>query len=180
MPGRGMLRRWVSMAVLFLVLVTAWNLATDRWSAGAGSPDGDTETITKVVDGDTFATDQSGTIRIIGVDTPETVKPGEPVQCYGPQASAYAKKTLRKGLTVTLVAEQRNGAPDGRQSAQTDRYGRRLAYVYLTDGTFWNLDLVAKGYAKARYFSPNDDHRREFERAEAKARKAGKGLWGSC
>jgi len=178
------LRRFLAPAFLFLLFLAGWTACTEyaarQPEATTATSSGDVETITRVVDGDTFSTDQSGTIRIIGVDTPETVKPNAPVDCFGPQASAYAKRRLRKGLTVTLVAEQRGGQPDGRKSAQTDRYGRRLAYVYLTDGTFWNLDLVANGYARARQYKPNDDHAAEFEAAQAKAKAAGKGLWGAC
>lgn len=145
-------------------------------------------TVTRAVDGDTFDTrelrsadNKHGAVRLIGVDTPETHKPNTPVQCWGPEAAAHAVQILRPGLTVQLVYESGpNGQPDPRQRARYDRYGRTLAYVYLTDGTFWNRSLAAQGWAVARYYSPNDDHRAEFRQAMATAQADRAGLWGAC
>jgi micrococcal nuclease len=182
-----------TLVVGVLALLGAGSVLTDYLDARAGraaadappptgplAPGGEVVTITRVADGDTFTTAEAGTVRIIGVDTPETVKPGTPVQCYGPQATAHARQVLRPGRTVTLVSETRDGRPDGRASARHDRYGRRLAYVWLTDGTFWNERLVLDGYARARYYSPNDDHRADFEAAQAEAEAAGRGGWSAC
>ena len=132
-----------------------------------------------VSDGDTFSTTDGTTVRLIGVDTPETHKPATPIQCWGPEASAHAKRTL-DGARVRLVYETRDGQPDPRKSARTDRYGRTLAYVYLANGTFWNRQLVAQGFAVARYYPPNDDHRTEFAQTMQRAIAAKAGLWGAC
>jgi micrococcal nuclease len=141
----------------------------------------ETVTVRRVVDGDTIVTAEAGTVRLIGVDTPETRKPRTPVQCYGPEASAATHQAMPPGITVGLVYEaSADGGLDRRPRARLDRYGRTLAYVYLTDGTFWNLALVARGLARARYYHPNDDHRADFAAAQAKAEAADVGGWGAC
>ncbi len=129
--------------------------------------------VTDVFDGDTIVVDRGGretTIRLIGVDTPETARPNTPVQFYGPEASEYTRRCL-EGREVWLEYEQ----PD-RPGGSVDKYGRTLAYVITADGGNFDLELVRKGYGRvyARYpFS----YQREFERAERSARAAGLGLW---
>jgi micrococcal nuclease len=151
--------------------------------SGAGLvPKGDTvrgARVDRVVDGDTVHVLVAGddvTIRLIGIDTPETVKPGSPVECYGPEASDFAKDSL-DGRSVTLEFDASQGL--------TDRYGRTLAYVWIEepDGglTLFNLESVSGGYADARqYGSTPYAWKSEFERAERAARSSGAGLWGSC
>lgn len=127
--------------------------------------------VTEVADGDTLRT-SIGRVRLIGVDTPETRDPRKPVQCYGPEASAYTKRRLT-GRTVTIRL-------DTKQGTDPDAFGRTLAYVYLGREHF-NLTLVARGYARAFPFgNRTTDHRAEFARAEAGAKAAGLGLWGAC
>jgi len=130
-----------------------------------------TVVVTRVVDGDTVEVQLDGTeedVRYIGVDTPETVKPGEPVGCFGPQASAFNHR-LVEGRRVRLVfgAERR------------DVYGRLLAYVYL-DGRFVNAELVRRGLARTLAIPPNDRFAGELKRLEIAAARAGRGLWGAC
>jgi micrococcal nuclease len=129
--------------------------------------------VIRIVDGDTVEVDlRRGreTVRYIGVDTPETVKPGTYVECYGRTASA-ANRRLVLGRTVRL----RVGV-DPR-----DRYGRLLAYVYRTsDGLLVNEALVRGGYARTLTIPPNDAFASRFARVERAASAAGRGLWSAC
>ena len=135
--------------------------------------------VERVVDGDTIHARVNGddvTVRLIGIDTPETVKPDSPVECFGPEASDYAKEALT-GQSVTLELDSSQG--------DEDRYGRLLAYVWreAPDGSLslFNLDTVARGYASERqYGSVRYAWKSEFERAGQAAQSAGAGLWGAC
>jgi micrococcal nuclease len=125
--------------------------------------------VERVVDGDTFIAAIAGRnerIRLIGVDTPETVDPDRPVQPYGKEASNFAKHMLN-GRTVRLV-----GDVEAR-----DRYGRLLAYVWLPDGTFWNALLAAEGYAQLITIPPDVTYAGLFRRLVDEARSANRGLW---
>lgn len=129
--------------------------------------------VVRVVDGDTIRVRLGGIeerVRYIGVDTPETVKPGSPVQCYGKAASAFNARVLRdRSVRLEFDAERR------------DRYGRLLAYVYREpDGLFVNAELVRRGYAQPLTIAPNEDHAAEFRRLARSARRAGRGLWAAC
>jgi len=105
------------------------------------------------------------------VDTPETVDPDEPVQCFGPEASDHTKTLLPPGTAVHLTRDQE----------ARDRYDRLLAYVYRTeDGLFVNLDLVAGGWGEPYPFAPNLTYQRDFAVAASQARSSGLGLWGAC
>lgn len=127
--------------------------------------------VVRVVDGDTFDIDEPDgkyshtRIRMLGLDTPETVKPNTPPQHYGPEASEHLKELL-KGRTVTVELDD---------PATRDKYHRLLAYVML-DGQNVNLDMVGDGYG---YADPRFPHRLkgEFAKAQAAAIKARKGLW---
>lgn len=127
--------------------------------------------VTRVVDGDTIEARIEGTVedvRLIGVDTPETVKPGAPVQCFGLRASHFTKRRL-SGHRVRLVF--------GRE--RRDVYGRLLAYVYV-GGRFFNPVLVRRGLARTLTIPPNDRFAPRFRRLELAAARAGRGLWGGC
>jgi micrococcal nuclease len=140
---------------------------------GGGQGGGGDGLVERVVDGDTIHVRLSGrseTVRYIGVDTPESVKPGTPVQCFAKAASA-ANARLVAGRRVRLVA----GAEE------RDRYGRLLAYVYrASDGAFVNAALVRDGYARTLTIAPNDRFAPRFAALQADARRAGRGLWGRC
>jgi micrococcal nuclease len=130
--------------------------------------------VSRVVDGDTVhVTTDAGnvTLRLIGVDTPESVHPTQPVECYGPEASAYAKSTLT-GQRVWLES-------DATQD-RLDRYGRRLVYVWLPEGTLFNEALIATGHATEYTYSRAYVHQARFRAAQAAARAAGRGMWGAC
>lgn len=135
--------------------------------------EGDTARVVRVVDGDTILVAlPSGEerVRYIGIDTPESVKPGSPVECFAKRASAFNER-LVAGERVRLV----------RDVEQRDRYGRLLAYVYrVRDGLFVNAELVRRGYATAVTFPPNVAHERDFRRLAERARLSGRGLWSEC
>ena len=131
-------------------------------------------TVVRVVDGDTIVTDVEGTderVRLIGIDTPESVKPDTPVKCFGLEASKHTKELLPLGTPVRLVLDVE----------ERDRYDRLLAYVYrASDGEFVNLAIARDGYAQQSTFPPNVAHVDEFRSAVAEARAAGRGLWSAC
>ena len=129
--------------------------------------------VVRVVDGDTIRVRLDGRterVRYIGVDTPESVKPGSPVQCYAKRAAA-ANAALVAGRSVRLVGDVE----------RRDRYGRLLAYVYREpDGAFVNAQLVRDGYARTLRIAPNVAHAGEFARLAQSARRDGRGLWAAC
>jgi micrococcal nuclease len=128
--------------------------------------------VVRVVDGDTIRVRLDGgrteRVRYIGIDTPESVKPGTPVQCFAKKASHF-NASLVSGRQVTLKTDVE----------ERDRYGRLLAYVYA-DGRFVNRELVARGYARTLTIPPNVAHADEFARLARRAREAGVGLWQAC
>jgi len=124
-------------------------------------------TVKRVVDGDTFIIDTGKRVRMIGIDTPESVKPNSPVEPYGKEASEFAKKVL-EGKRVKLEFDVQ----------KKDKYGRLLAYVYLEDGTFVNALLVKEGYAKIMTIPPNIRYAEDFLELQEQARRENKGLWG--
>lgn len=129
--------------------------------------------VTRVTDGDTIEVDMNGVtekIRLIGVDTPESVKQNSPVQCYGHEASDYSKQNL-SGASVKLEAD-----PIG---DNRDRYDRLLRYVYLRDGTLWNQKLISEGYGFA-YLSFEFSKQDEFAAAQSKAQESKLRLWSDC
>jgi micrococcal nuclease len=121
--------------------------------------------VTNVVDGDTIVVSGVGTVRLIGVDTPETVDPRTPVQVFGKEASEFTRR-LALGKVVRLEFD----------TDRTDKYQRTLAYVYLPDGTFLNAEIVKQGYGHAyvKYPFKYLDQFRDYER---EAREAQRGLW---
>ncbi len=127
--------------------------------------------VTKVVDGDTIKVTRENemkTVRLIGVDTPETVDPRKTVQCFGKEASDFTKSLL-DGQTVTLQS-------DNTQQV-TDKYGRMLAYVYLSDGTLVNEKIIRSGYGYEYTYNVPYIHQKEFKEAQRLAELEGNGLW---
>jgi micrococcal nuclease len=148
-------------------------------ACGAAAVDGATSgpatnaTVARVVDGDTIHVDRNGhedTIRLIGMDTPETKKPNTAVECFGHEASAHLTELLPVGTRVRLE----------RDAEERDRYDRILAYVYREDGMFVNLAMVADGYAGQLTVPPNVAHADDLTEAARVARTQGKGLWSAC
>jgi micrococcal nuclease len=127
-------------------------------------------TVGRVVDGDTFHVRKDGndtTVRLLLVDTPETVKPGVDVQCLGPEASAALGAMLPTGSLVWGEYDK----------DRKDRYDRDLMYVWTSGGVMVNTALVSNGLGKLEVVQPNDERLEEVQRAQASAQRAQLGLW---
>jgi micrococcal nuclease len=123
---------------------------------------------TRVIDGDTIIVDIDGKqerVRLIGVDTPETVHPSKPVEYFGKEASEFTKSMV-EGKKVRLEFDWQ----------RRDKYGRLLAYTYLEDGTFLNAEIIKQGYGFAYTRFPFK-YLEEFRQYEREARENGRGLW---
>ncbi|MHA7267133.1 thermonuclease family protein [Arthrobacter halodurans] len=137
--------------------------------AMATSGDGDRATVVRVIDGDTLVASVGGTettVRLLNIDTPETKDPNAPVECLGPEASAYLEDRLPAGSTVTLEYDVE----------RTDRYGRTLAGVFES-GTLVNADIAAAGLGVAVLYQPNSRFHDEVLSAQARAKSAGAGFY---
>ena len=169
------MRKWAWLPILLVACTSAPGrvvptAATAATAPGALEPNA---TLVKVVDGDTIDVTINGTkerVRLIGIDTPETKKPNTPVECFGPEASAFTTSLLPEGTLLHLE----------RDVEARDKYDRLLAYAYLTDGTFVNLEIVRQGYASVLTIPPNVAHADEFVQAARAAEAADAGLWGGC
>lgn len=153
-------------AVVVVASLVGW------WLGGLTRATSPRVRVLEVVDGDTivvaFANGSTDTVRLLGVDTPETKDPTEGVQCFGPEASAFTTRRLL-GRVVTLESDVE----------RRDVYDRRLAYV-LVDGVRYNDVLLRRGYARFLVIPPNDAHGRTMLVAELDARRHRRGLWGEC
>lgn len=174
-----------SLPVLLLVAGScAAPVALDNQSPATfqTEPGGHEEaSVVRVVDGDTIrvqitervegpgagaaAVGEEFSVRLIGIDTPETVRPGTPIECFGKEASAAAMALL-EGETVRMVDDVEN----------VDRYDRLLRYVYIGD-EMANARLVVNGYASAYTYPPNVRHAELFVQLEREARESDRGLW---
>jgi micrococcal nuclease len=129
--------------------------------------------VSHVIDGDTIVVSPNEKVRLIGVDTPETVHPKRAAQCFGKDAKEFTRSLVERQI-IRLVLDESNAARNHK-----DRYGRTLAYVYFDDGTMLNAELIRRGYAHAytrfpfRYIV-------EFRELERMARSQAVGLWSSC
>ncbi len=127
--------------------------------------------VVRVIDGDTFVINIDGeedTIRLIGIDSPEVETPYTKYECFGREASEFAK-TLLKGKLVRIET-------DSTQSTR-DSYNRILAYVYFEDGTLVNKYLIEEGYAHEYTFRAPYEKQVEFNQAESDAKTNKRGLW---
>ncbi len=161
--------KWL-LAVILLGGCSAAPAARSATTGGEYTPNA---TVVRVVDGDTIVARVDGVeekVRLIGIDTPETKKEDSPVECFGPEASAFTAGLLPPGTPVHLE----------RDVEARDRYGRLLAYVYLADGTFVNLTIVREGYASVLTIAPNVTHAGKFVAAARAAEAADAGLWSGC
>ncbi len=159
-----------AMVLVALVLSACGRL--DRPAAVTGPPG--TAVVVRPVDGDTVvvrvgAAEES--VRLIGIDTPESVSRQRPVECFGPEAKHRTAELLPAGTTVRLE----------RDVEARDAYDRLLAYVTRADdGVLVNLLLVSEGYAESAPFPPNLAHQPELDRAMADAKAQQRGLWPAC
>jgi micrococcal nuclease len=169
-------------ALVFAVL--ALNTLRGPGTATTPAPLADAQGIVvRVVDGDTVRIRLDGAVadeslRLIGVDTPETVHPTVPDECYGAEASAFAKTELTgKRVWIEWDAEQRQSAGRGK--------GRLLAYLWTDPAKdslldMFNARLVWEGYGSALAVEPNVAHETWFRELEAEAQRKGAGMWGAC
>ncbi|MDP3890967.1 thermonuclease family protein [Nocardioides sp.] len=179
-------RSWGRRGIcLLLVLVTGWALGAcdaDTGPRPRGVPAGaEAVTITAHVDGDTVrvmaAADGAALrggvetrVRLLEIDAPESVRPDHRVECFGEEASAALAELLPRGSTAWVVPDQE----------LEDRFGRTLLYLWNDAGVFVNERMILDGHATAVLFEPNDRYIDTMRAAEASARSAGAGLWGTC
>lgn len=162
---RGRLGSFLLLAAAAILILRPWEARPSEGPATANA------FVNRVVDGDTIEVqigDRVEDVRYIGVDTPETVKPDTPVQCFGPQASAFNHRLLERHQVRLVFGVERR-----------DIYGRLLAYVHL-GRRFVNAILVRRGLARSLTIPPNDRYAPLFRRLELRAARAGRGLWGAC
>jgi len=133
---------------------------------------GEAATIVSVTDGDTLRiqlqSGQTETIRLLDVDTPETVHPSKPVECGGPEASDHTKSRLARGTTVYV------------ETAGRDKYSRLLAYIWTEDGALFNEELVLTGLARHDDYGNTSQYTQRIAVAEQAAQAAGLGIWSLC
>jgi micrococcal nuclease len=157
----------VLLALASLLILRPW----EDHDGAEGGPSQVRAYVVRAVDGDTIEVrigERLEDVRYIGVDTPETVKPDTPVQCFGPRASSFNHHLVeRRWVRLVFGVERR------------DVYGRLLAYVHLGH-RFVNASLVRRGLARSLTIPPNDRFAPLFRRLELRAARAGRGLWGAC
>jgi len=165
-------------AVVVVFLLTAASFG--GWWAGHDGPGADPSApgparfaavVTATVDGDTVRVGTAGgedTVRLLGVDTPETHHPTKGLECFGPEASAFtARRLTGRRVELELDVEHR------------DRYGRLLAYV-IVDGDRFNDVLLRQGLARLLVIPPNGAHGRTMLQEQLAAKRTARGLWGAC
>jgi micrococcal nuclease len=165
--GNNQIGSAVLLLLVAVVLVRPW----EHVRLGDPPPRSATAYVVRAVDGDTIEVRLDGRaedVRYIGVDTPETVKPGTPVQCFGPRAHRFNDRLVAgRRVRLDFDAERR------------DVYGRLLAYVHL-GRRFVNAELVRRGLARTLEIAPNTRFAGRFKRLQMAAARAGRGLWGAC
>jgi micrococcal nuclease len=154
-------------------------VGTKKTYSGVCKPESIEEaTIVKVVDGDTIEINGgcADKVRLLYIDTPETVKPNTPVECYGPEASNYSKSRLKSGAKVYLKSDK----------AASDQYGRSLRILFFKADEVdnfeksYNYELVAKGYGIAKFYNPNKKYQLEVLEGQEIAKSSKLGIWQSC
>lgn len=147
-------------------------VSTATQSAVVGM-EGERAWVSKVVDGDTIVVNNETTVRLVGIDTPETVDPRRPVGCFGKEASNETKSLLA-GKAVILQKDV----------SDKDKYDRllRLIFLPLENGQtlFVNDYLVRGGFAKAKSYPPDVKYDEKFKQAEQEAKENKRGMWGRC
>lgn len=175
-----LVRQFKIKIVLILLIIAITGLATylsnspkTRYKIPKINPD-EAYQVANVLDGDTFEIKigkKNQTVRMLGVDTPETVDPRKPVQCYGKEASDETKSILSH-YAVTLKMDK--------TQSMTDKFGRLLAYVYREDGLFMNEFLLKNGLAREYTYSKPYMFQKEFKAFEMAAKEEKAGLWKKC
>jgi micrococcal nuclease len=164
--------RWRLPPVVWLLLVIVGLLAQRSFQQPGRPPRSFDDSpgpflVQRAVDGDTLLLADGRRVRLIGVDTPETVHPSRPVEPLGPEATAFTRSRTEGRYVMLEYDRQRR-----------DRYDRVLAYVYVDDEML-NEALIAAGYSRAETRYPySNAMKRRFRQAETRAREAGVGIWG--
>ncbi|MHB8899755.1 MAG: thermonuclease family protein [Thermoguttaceae bacterium] len=165
------IRRPLAVVGLLLLFVLLRVLAPGLWPPPPPEPlPESTYRVQRVVDGDTLLLEDGVRVRLIGADTPETVKPGQPVEPFGPEATRYTRQFVDDAGGLVRLRMDRE---------RTDRYERLLAYVLAGDRML-NEELIRQGLARARTeFNYSPAMKRRFHLAEDEAKSAGRGIWSS-
>jgi len=183
--NKGMQRKTVILVLVTLVVLVGSELVSVPPTTDVGRPSlvvsikqtpkdlvsGELYSVVRIVDGDTIVVDINGKqekIRLIGVDTPEAVDPRKPVQCFGKEASLFTKN-LVENKKVRLEGDSSQG--------DRDKYGRLLRYVFLSDGTLVNKEIIVQGYGHEYTYRVPYYHQTGFKTAEHTARETEQGLW---
>ena len=164
--------------VALALLTGCTSLASGGPTAVAPSevaPDGPGAAVmVEVIDGDTIDVSIQGRIeriRLIGIDTPETKRPNTPIECFGPEATAFTESLLPVGTPIRIE----------RDTVGRDDFGRLLGYVYRADdGIFVNYEIVRQGFATPLTIRPNDTFETLFVDAATRAERDDVGLWSAC
>jgi micrococcal nuclease len=164
------MRRLLPPITVAVLAAIALVFALPRGDQGGGAA------VVRAVDGDTLKVSVGGreqSVRLLGIDTPETHRPGTPVECGGPQASASMEALVPPGTRVRLESEPGQD--------RVDRYGRLLAYVRLSDGRLVEDEQLRSGWATTYVFAGRPVVRYPaFRRVAAAARAGRRGVWGLC
>lgn len=172
-PSRRSLLFWWLIFISLIAIGTYFALRLGHLDISLRTSQPGFYSVARFVDGDTIDVNMNGkveTIRMIGIDTPETHRPNTPIQCYGPEAAAYTKKLIGN-QPVRLQADALD--------TNRDRYGRLLRYIYLPDNTLVEKRLITEGYGFA-YTQFPFEKALVFKTYEQDAKTAGRGLWSAC
>lgn len=163
-----------AMSVFLLIVPTACRTESSIASTSGPAAVEANATVAYVVDGDTIDALIDGReerVRLIGIDTPETKRPDTPIECFGPEATAFTESLLPVGTPIRIE----------RDTVNRDDFGRLLGYVYRAeDGIFVNYESVRQGYATPLTIEPNDTHAALFVDAARAAEADDVGLWSTC
>ncbi len=171
-------RTWTALAVALSALPAAGCSLQDPAAGARGGGAPVEGRVVSVTDGDTLRVrfdqgERSVAVRLIGIDAAETRRPGTPVQCGGPEATAHLQRLVAAGDRVSVRGD--------RSQDREDRYGRLLAYVTPRSGRQLNRSQVEAGWARVYVYDDRPFGQLEaFRRAEQDARRADRGVWGQC
>lgn len=180
-----------TLLIAAIAMLACTNLGQGAMDTPVSGPKGPVEEgwkVSRVVDGDTIRVRRGGQerkVRLIGIDSPESVKPDAPVECFGPQAAQFADRLLDDQQVVLEFDPSQD---------DTDRYGRTLAYVWRAvpgsdqaatspgqpSYALFNLEAIRGGFAREATYAGAYAWQQEFRQADDAARAAGVGMWGAC
>lgn len=168
----------LKIVIALLITMASWvffqpNISSTRAEDIAKAKSAEESQVIRVVDGDTIivaANHKPETVRLIGINTPETVKPNSPIECYGPEASKHTKELL----TDKIVRLESDPTQDNK-----DKYSRLLRYVFL-ENTNINEELIKDGYAREYTYKIPYQYQKAFRADQKTAKKNKLGLWGAC